>query len=62
MSLGWPEILLIALVVFLLFGAGKLPRLMGDLAEGVKAFKKGLKDEDASVNTATKADDKPPQA
>jgi sec-independent protein translocase protein TatA len=46
MSLGWPEILLIALVVFLLFGAGKLPRLMGDMAEGVKAFKKGLKDDD----------------
>lgn len=46
MSLGWPEILLIALVVFLLFGAGKLPRLMGDMAEGVKAFKKGLKDDE----------------
>ena len=40
MSLGWPEILLIALVVFLLFGAGKLPRLMGDVAEGIKSFKK----------------------
>jgi sec-independent protein translocase protein TatA len=46
MSLGWPEILLIALVVFLLFGAGKLPRLMGDLAEGIKSFKKGMKDDD----------------
>jgi sec-independent protein translocase protein TatA len=45
MSLGMPEILLIALVVFLLFGAGKLPRLMSDVAEGVKAFKRGIKDE-----------------
>ena len=46
MSLGWPEILLIVLVIFLLFGAGKLPRLMGDFADGIKAFKKGMKDDD----------------
>ena len=36
---------IVALVVFVLFGAGKLPRLMGDMAEGIKAFKKGMKDE-----------------
>lgn len=53
MSLGWPEILLIALVVFLLFGAGKLPRLMGDVADGIKAFKKGMKDEDAKPSPTT---------
>ena len=46
MSLGWTEILLVALVIFLFFGAGKLPRLMGDFADGIKAFKKGMKDED----------------
>ena len=40
MSLGWPEILLIVLVIFLLFGAGKLPRLMGDFADGLKAFER----------------------
>lgn len=48
MSLGWPEILLICAVVFLLFGAGKLPRLMGDVADGIKAFKRGMKEEDNS--------------
>lgn len=37
---------IVAIVVFLLFGAGKLPRLMGDVAEGIKAFKKGMKEED----------------
>lgn len=36
---------IVALVVFLFFGAGKLPRLMGDVAEGIKAFKKGMKEE-----------------
>lgn len=45
MSLGPTEIILILAVIVLLFGAGKLPRLMGDVAEGVKAFKRGLKDE-----------------
>ena len=39
---------IVALVVFVLFGAGKLPRLMGDVAEGIKAFKKGMKEEDST--------------
>ncbi len=37
---------IVALVVFIFFGAGKLPRLMGDVAEGIKAFKKGMKEDD----------------
>ncbi|MBM3600540.1 MAG: twin-arginine translocase TatA/TatE family subunit [Alphaproteobacteria bacterium] len=37
--------LVVLLIVLVLFGAGKIPRLMGDLAKGVKAFKLGLKDE-----------------
>lgn len=38
--------LIVLVVVLLLFGAGKIPRLMGDMAKGVKAFKQGMKDED----------------
>ena len=45
MSLGPMEIILILAVIILLFGAGKLPRLMGDVAEGIKSFKRGMKDE-----------------
>ena len=45
MSLGPWQIALIALVVILLFGAGKLPRLMGDAAKGINAFKKNIKDD-----------------
>lgn len=37
--------LIVLVIVVLLFGAGKIPKLMGDVAKGVKAFKKGLKDE-----------------
>ncbi len=38
--------LIVLIIVLLLFGANKIPKLMGDMAKGVKAFKHGLKDED----------------
>ncbi|KAF0115328.1 MAG: sec-independent protein translocase protein TatA [Rhodospirillaceae bacterium] len=37
---------IVLLVILILFGAGKIPRLMGDMAKGVKAFKKGMKEDD----------------
>lgn len=39
------ELALILLVVFVLFGAGKLPSVMADLGSGIKALRKNLKDE-----------------
>jgi sec-independent protein translocase protein TatA len=39
--------LVVLLVVLLLFGSGKISSLMGDLAKGIKAFKKGMADDDA---------------
>ena len=33
-------------IILVLFGAGKLPRVMGDFAKGIKAFKAGMRDED----------------
>lgn len=41
--------IIVLLIVLLLFGAGKLPSVMGDIAKGVKAFKSGLKDEDEAA-------------
>lgn len=38
--------IIVLLIVLLLFGAGKLPTVMGDIAKGIKAFKAGLKDPD----------------
>lgn len=54
----------VLLVVLLLFGAGKLPRVMGDVAKGVKAFKAGMKADDDEVGrpaarNAASADDPP---
>jgi len=41
--------MIVLLIVLLLFGAGKLPRVMGDFAKGIKAFKAGMKDEDEAA-------------
>jgi sec-independent protein translocase protein TatA len=46
MSIGIWQVVLILLIVLIIFGAGKLPKVMGDVAKGVKSFKAGLKDED----------------
>ena len=46
---------IVLVVVLLLFGAGKIPRLMGDVAKGINAFKKGLKEE-AAGDDAPKID------
>ncbi|CAK0755870.1 Sec-independent protein translocase protein TatA [Azospirillaceae bacterium] len=44
--LHWIVVLVIVLIVF---GTGKLPSAMGDLAKGVKAFRAGLKDDEPPV-------------
>lgn len=46
MSVGFWQVVIILIVVFLLFGAKKFPRMMGDLAKGIKAFKKEIGDGD----------------
>ena len=40
--LGWGEILIIALIILLLFGAKKIPELMKGMGKGVKSFKDGM--------------------
>jgi sec-independent protein translocase protein TatA len=59
MSVGIWQVILILLIVVILFGAGKLPRVMGDLAKGVKNFKAGLKDEDAPPQRTIPVDQPP---
>ena len=44
MSIGVWQVLLILVIVLIIFGAGKLPQVMGDVAKGVRSFKAGLKD------------------
>ena len=54
--------LIVLVIVLLLFGAGKLPNVMGDIAKGVKAFKAGLKDEDEANPPAATTAQAPPAA
>lgn len=46
MSIGIWQVVLILLIVLILFGAGKLPKVMGDVAKGVKNFKSGMREEE----------------
>ena len=49
MSIGFWQIAIVVILVVLLFGRGKISSLMGDVAKGIKSFKKGMSD-DTSVN------------
>ena len=56
-NIGLPGLLLIAVVVLILFGRGKISSLMGEVGKGITAFKKGVNDstkelEEEAANTA----------
>lgn len=50
MSIGAGQLIIILVIILVLFGAGKLPQVMGDLGKGLKAFKEGLKEEEKKDN------------
>lgn len=50
MGIGFKELLLILAIIFVLFGAGKLPQVMKDLGKGVRSLKDGLKAEEKNSN------------
>jgi sec-independent protein translocase protein TatA len=43
--------IVVLVVVLLLFGRGKISELMGDMAQGIKAFKKGMAEDDKTAET-----------
>jgi sec-independent protein translocase protein TatA len=45
MSIGFWQIAVVVILVVLLFGRGKISSLMGDVAKGIKSFKKGMSTE-----------------
>ncbi|WP_299874795.1 twin-arginine translocase TatA/TatE family subunit [uncultured Sulfitobacter sp.] len=48
-NIGLPGILLIAIVVLVLFGRGKISGLMGEVGKGITSFKKGIKDGESEL-------------
>tara|TARA_B100001778_G_C18183761_1_gene448089 strand:+ start:270 stop:467 length:198 start_codon:yes stop_codon:yes gene_type:complete len=49
-NIGWTGIIIIAILVVILFGKGKISSIMGDLAKGIKSFKKGMSDDVTTKN------------
>ncbi|MEM7488461.1 MAG: twin-arginine translocase TatA/TatE family subunit [Pseudomonadota bacterium] len=66
-NIGLPGLLLIAVVVLVLFGRGKISSLMGEVGKGITAFKRGVKDadddkDDDAIADGTAARDVTPEA
>ena len=58
MSIGFWQIAIVVVLVVLLFGRGKISDLMGDVAKGIKSFKKGMKDPTQDRTESTSSEDK----
>ena len=50
MGISFWQIAIVVVLVVLLFGRGKISSLMGDVAKGIKSFKKGMSDDNSSSN------------
>jgi len=61
MSIGFWQIAIVVVLVVLLFGRGKISSLMGDVAKGIKSFKKGMSDNPDKIDstTASSSEDTP---
>ena len=46
MEFSLTKLIVILLIVFVFFGAGKLPKVMGEIGKGIRSLKEGLKGED----------------
>lgn len=55
MAPGALQIIVVILLVVVLFGAGRIPTIMENLAKGINSFKKGLKDEDTASDSSKKS-------
>jgi len=55
-GLGVPELLIILVIVVLLFGAGKLPQIGSGLGEGIRNFRKSMKEKNEVDVTPTKSE------
>ncbi|MDJ0859508.1 MAG: twin-arginine translocase TatA/TatE family subunit [Dinoroseobacter sp.] len=52
-NIGLPGLLLIAVVVLVLFGRGKISSLMGEVGKGITAFKKGVKESNEEIEDSS---------
>jgi len=57
MSIGFWQIAIVVVLVVLLFGRGKISSLMGDVAKGIKSFKKGMSDNPNQTGSISSSED-----
>jgi sec-independent protein translocase protein TatA len=50
MGIGWPEAILVIVIILLVFGVDRISRVAGEMGKGVKAFKEGLDGGDKTTN------------
>mgnify|MGYP001229192216 CR=1 FL=1 len=55
-NIGWTGIIIVAILIVILFGKGKISSIMGDLAKGIKSFKKGMSDDPPAGNDQSDKD------
>ena len=51
-NLGFPEIMIILVIVLLLFGAKRIPEIAGSMGKGIKEFKKNINEATRDIDTA----------
>jgi sec-independent protein translocase protein TatA len=56
---GMQETIIVLIIILIIFGAGKLPKVMGDLGKGMKSFKKAMSEDDSAKVDDAEASDKP---
>jgi len=54
MGISFWQIAIVVVIVVLLFGRGKISSLMGDVAKGIKSFKRGMSDDNSTNNDQNK--------
>ncbi|HEV2018567.1 MAG TPA: twin-arginine translocase TatA/TatE family subunit [Gemmatimonadaceae bacterium] len=54
-NLGFPELLIIMIVILLLFGAKRIPEIAGSMGKGIREFKKNINDATREVTAETRA-------
>ena len=58
-NIGWSGIIIVAILVVLLFGRGKISSVMGDVAKGIKSFKKGMSSDDVDQSKSSPTEENP---
>ena len=59
MSLGPWQLIIIAIVILVLFGRGRISEMMGDFGKGIKSFKQGMNEDDAKPTKHLEHEAKP---